>query len=77
MGQALLGLLAFAALAWLEVPRLRREGRTRELYAFWVLWALALAPGLWLSSGARLPPLNQGIAAVMHPLGRLLTEWLQ
>lgn len=64
--------LIYALIAAWEVPRLRREERAAELRAFWVLWAISLLPGLSVAFDWPLP-LTQWIAAVLTPIGRLLT----
>jgi hypothetical protein len=77
MGGVALCLVAYSLIALIEVPRLKQEGRERERRAFWVLLLLSLPLVIWKAAGGFVPPFNQVIAAVVRPVGQMITGLLE
>lgn len=64
--------LLFAIIITFEVPKLARQGKVRELWAFGVVTLLAMVFSFGLALQLPLPSITRGIEMVMEPLFKVL-----
>lgn len=61
-------ILAFAFIAWLEVPGMIQKKQKGELIAFWVIWAMAFTLSFLMAMGVKVPNPTKFIQELFMPL---------